>query len=43
MIENEDYAGLKINNARKKYGPKSFKYEVLYFDKKMNLIKNMKQ
>ena len=26
---NEDYAGLKINNARKKYGPKSFKYEVL--------------
>lgn len=26
---NEDYAGLKINNARLKYGPESFDYEVL--------------
>lgn len=26
---NEDYVGDKINNARKKYGPENFKYEVL--------------
>lgn len=26
---NEDYAGLKINNARLKYKPENFKYEVL--------------
>lgn len=26
---NEDYAGDKINNARKKYGPENFEYEIL--------------
>lgn len=26
---NEDYAGDKINNARKKYGPENFEYEVI--------------
>ena len=26
---NISYAGLKIDNARKKYGPLNFKYEVL--------------
>lgn len=29
LREEKDYAGLKINNARKKYGPESFTYEVL--------------
>lgn len=29
LRENEDYAGVKINNARKKYGAKNFSYEVL--------------
>ena len=26
---NEDYAGIKINNARLKYGPENFTYEIL--------------
>lgn len=29
LNENETYAGIKIDNARKKYGPNNFKYEVL--------------
>lgn len=29
LRENDDYAGVKINNARRKYGPSSFTYEVL--------------
>ena len=29
LNENIDYAGIKINNARKKYGSKNFKYDIL--------------
>ena len=27
---NQKYGGLKINNARKKYGPENFQYEILF-------------
>lgn len=27
---NQTYGGLKINNARKKYGPENFQYEILF-------------
>ena len=48
LNENKDYSGPRINNARLKYGPRNFEYEIIFrveslIESEVNELLNLKE